>query len=49
MYIINKFKKDLQELNLYEEHLNILIRRAKSFSLFKEAENISKYYNDDDI
>ncbi len=49
LYIINKFKKDLQELNLYEEHLNILIRRAKSFSLFKEAENISKYYNDDDI
>lgn len=42
LYIINKFKKDLQQLNLYEKHLHILIKRARTFSLFKEAEDILK-------
>lgn len=42
LYIINKFKNDLQKYNLYEKHINLLAKRATSFSLFKEAENILK-------
>ena len=42
LYIINKFKKELQEYNFYEKHINQLSKRANSFSLFQEAEEILK-------
>ena len=42
LYIINKFKKELQEYNFYEKHINQLSKRANSFSLFQEAEDILK-------
>lgn len=42
LHIINKFKNDLQKYNLFEKHINLLAKRAISFSLHKEAEDILK-------
>lgn len=40
LYIVNKFKDDMQKYGFYDKHLEWLSKRAAAFSLFKESEAI---------
>lgn len=42
LYIVRKFREEMLEFGFYEKHLELLSKRAVSFSLIKESEDILK-------